>query len=220
MDKIRNVLLQFRACHRELQHLADACGPSASKAPPPAALIDTLRRRVARKLGLDSSDADLHHVASPWRFRLVSKVMNLAGDPDSEVPKWLEQGTPVGIRAPILPSGLLPLVSEYASTTAEKLQQQAQWSHNHPSFDGIGNDDFPAHRLLGDLVDQGFALLFNSASDAEAWLGTPPRSIAVGRCHQDQTGWDDQASLDSGFTRLRCQQRILRWRASSPSAVR
>ena len=180
MDKIRNVLLQFRACHHELRHLADACGPSASRAPPPTALIDTLRRRVARKLGLDSSDADLHHVASPWRFRLVSKVMSLAGDPDTEVPKWLEQGTPVGIKAQVLPSGLLPLVSEYASTTAEKLQQQAQWSHNHPSFDGINNGDFPAHRLLGDLVDQGFALLFNSASDAEAWLGTPPVPSPLG----------------------------------------
>ena len=94
MDKVRNAILYFRASHSELQHLADACGPSASRAPPSANLIDDLRHRVARKLGLTAGDADRHHSASPWRFRIVAKVMKLAKDPDVEVPRWLEEGTP------------------------------------------------------------------------------------------------------------------------------
>ena len=174
MDKIRNTVLAFRRARPSLQRLADACGPQASRPPPSSGLVSELRHRIARKLGLQPRDADLHHVASPWRYRLVARVMTLAQDPDLEVPRWLEEGTPVGIRVPIRPSGLLPLIEEEATTTAEKLQAQAQWSLNHPSFDSVEEGKLPAHLLLKDLVDQGFALVFESASDAESWLGCPP----------------------------------------------
>ena len=180
MDKIRNTILAFRRSRPSLQHLADACCPEASRKPPAAEAIAELRQRIGRKIGLAPVDVDRHHEASPWRFRLVSRIMQLADDPDLEVPRWLEEGTPVGIARPIMPSGLLPLIEEFATTTAEKLQSQAQWHFNHPSFDGVEAGERPAHLLLSDLVDQGFALVFGSASDAEAWLGCPPVPSPLG----------------------------------------
>ena len=74
----------------------------------------------------------------------------------------------------------MPLIEEFATTTAEKLQSQAQWHFNHPSFDGVEAGERPAHLLLSDLVDQGFVLVFGSASDAEAWLGCPPVPSPLG----------------------------------------
>ena len=172
--------MHFRPAHPELRHLADVCSPSSARSPPSEALIADLRGRVARKLGLSAADAEAHHPASPWRFHLVRQVMGLASDSDLEVAGWLEEGTPVGIKCPIRPSGLLPLVSEQASTTTEKLQDRAQWSMNHPSFDACDGGEQPAHALLSDLIDQGFALVFADAAAAESWLGTPPVPSPLG----------------------------------------
>ena len=68
LRKVKNTILHFRRQHPQLQHLAEACGPSATRTPPSVALIDELRARVARKLGLDPRGADRHHDASPWRL--------------------------------------------------------------------------------------------------------------------------------------------------------
>ena len=97
--------------------------------------------------------------------------MKLAADPDLHVPKLLEQGFPVGIREPILPSGLLPVVKEEASMTPEALEDTVRLESNHKSFDELEGEGRPAHRLLADLVDQGFAFLLRDRADAERWLG-------------------------------------------------
>ena len=135
---------------------------------------------MARKLNLDPADADAHHAASPWRFNLVKRVMCLAKDPDTEVPKWLEHGTPVGIAVPIKSSGLLPLISDSASSSISRLQDRVQWTHNHPSFDQPQGVDQPAHDLLQRLVDDGHALLFSDESAAAEWLGVQPVPSPLG----------------------------------------
>ena len=148
MRRIRNTILHFRLQHESLQQLAHACGNGASRAPPSDSLITELRSRVARKIGLSPEQADLHHPASPWRYQLVRKVLAAARDPDTAIADWLEHGTPVGITEQITPSGLLPLVQESSTTTASQLQNQVQWSHNHPSFDFLEGSTAPAHTSL------------------------------------------------------------------------
>ena len=137
LRRVRNTILQFRRCCPEVQDSAAACGSSPSKSTPSSATISALRTRVARKLGLDPDSADHTHPASPWRPALVRRVMQLAGGPDLHVADWLEHGTPVGIREPIKPSGLLPLVAENPELTPDQLEDRAQWKHNHPSFSAL-----------------------------------------------------------------------------------
>ena len=180
LKKVRNTILQFRRTCTEVQDLVYACGPSASRSPPSAKTIEALRGRVARKLGLSAEVAALSHPASPWKFALVRKVLQLAGDPDLHIADWLEHGTPVGIREEIKPAGLLPLISESPSITPEQLQDRAQWKHNHPSFDTPEGESFPAHLLLNELVDQGFAYIFTDASAAAEFLGTSPVPSPMG----------------------------------------
>ena len=99
--------------------------------------------------------------------------MVMADDPDLHVARWREKGFPVGIAEPITPSGLLPAVEESRELTARQLEDLSQWTENHASFDQPEGDALPAHALLKDLLDQGFAFLFETLSDAEAWLGAP-----------------------------------------------
>ena len=180
MRKVRNTILHFRRQRPELQGLPGACGSSPSRSPPSPELIADLRAHVARKLGLSESSAEAHHPASPWRYAIVQRVLRLAGDPDVEVGKWLQQGTPVGIAVPIRPSGLLPLVSESPTTSVDRLREQVQWTHNHPSFGLRDGDELPAHGLLQDLVDQGFAMVFSDKDAAAHWLGCEPVPSPLG----------------------------------------
>ena len=112
--------------------------------------------------------------------------MQLAEDPDLEVPRWLEEGTPVGIARPIKPSGLLPLIKEFATTTAEKLQSQAQWDFNHPSFDGV--EDGKRGRVV-QVVEAAAA----DGSLAQHGLGDEPSRtlvlVLVGVCGDDPAPW-------------------------------
>ena len=106
--------------------------------------------------------------------------MTLAGDPDKEVPKWLQHGTPVGIGVPIKSSGLLPLVSETATASATELQERVQWTHNHPSFDLPEGEEQPGHTLLDQLVNDGHALVCESENSAAQWLGVRPVPSPLG----------------------------------------
>ena len=80
---------------------------------------------------------------------------------------------------PIPPSGLLPLISEDLSFSRFHLQEQIQWSRNHSSFDLVEQGRRPAHEVLADHVDPGFAMIFNDSSDAQKYLGTPPVSTPL-----------------------------------------
>ena len=136
------------------------CGLSPSREPLSAQTIDQLRVVVAKALGLNPKKADKHHAASTWRYNLVKRVMTLAGDPYHHVPRWLEQGFSVSIGEQIVPSGLLPLVKEEASLSSEALEDSIRWETNHKSFDIRVGGGKPAHDLLADLVNQGFAFVF------------------------------------------------------------
>ena len=184
MAKVRKVILKVRAGSPSLRGLARACGPSPSSSPPSSDLIDSLRIQVGRKLKLSKAQVEQRHPASPWRFQLVRRIVDLADDPDKAIGKWLEFGTPVGIAETVEPGGLLPLITEERTSSIDELQARVQWTTNHPSFDSLEADSSsptaPAHALLASLVDEGHALLFESRDDAAKYLGTDPVPSPLG----------------------------------------
>ena len=184
MAKVRKVILKVRAGSPSLRGLARACGPSPSSSPPSSDLIDSLRIQVGRKLKLSKAQVEQRHPASPWRFQLVRRIVDLADDPDQAIGKWLEFGTPVGIAETVEPGGLLPLITEERTSSIDELQARVQWTTNHSSFDSLEADSSsptaPAHALLASLVDEGHALLFESRDDAAKYLGTDPVPSPLG----------------------------------------
>ena len=173
MAQIKETILEFRASSPSMQGLAMALGSSPTRPPPSPRMVSSLRRKVAKAIGLTKKQAEKHHPASTWRYEIVKQVMDAANDPDKWVHKWLESGFPVGIKLPLEPGGLLPRIDEQASLTPEDLEDKARWSHNHQSFDTPEGTAQPAHELLLDLVDKGYAYVFKDLAAAEAWLGAP-----------------------------------------------
>ena len=54
-------------------------------------------------------------------------MLREAGDPETEVPKWLQTYTPLGIKCPIIPSGVFPEIEAKGDgpapvTTTEKVE--------------------------------------------------------------------------------------------------
>ena len=173
MAKVRDCILDSRAREPGLQGLSASLGADPSRPPPSARTIALLRRRVAKALGLTKKQAEMHHPASSWKPNIVKKVMEQAEDPDRWVHKWLTTGFPVGIRLPVEPGGLLPLVDEDSLLSPEDLEDRARWFQNHQSFDVPDGTSQPAHDLLRDLVDKGYAYVFKDLSAAESWLQAP-----------------------------------------------
>ena len=101
MAPVRELLVAKNRKHKTFQNLVDACGSSPTREEPSTEVLTSLRCQVGALLGLSSAEADLHHPASPIRYRLVQEVIRRSGDPDVFVGQWLEHGAPVGIRVPI-----------------------------------------------------------------------------------------------------------------------
>ena len=107
----------------------------------------------------------------PLRFRIFQEVIRRSNDPDVFVGRWLEQGAPVGISVPIDPGGLLPLISEERSLSPTSLENLPQLEPSHGTFDLEEDGQLPAHNLLRDLVDQGFANLHTDQQAASDFFG-------------------------------------------------
>ena len=101
MAQIKETILEFRASSPSMQGLAMALGSSPTRPPPSPRMVSSLRRKVAKAIGLTKKQAEKHHPASTWRYEIVKQVMDAANDPDKWVHKWLESGFPVGIKLPL-----------------------------------------------------------------------------------------------------------------------
>ena len=103
-----------------------------------------------------------------------------ADDPDQEVANWLKHGAPFGIASEIKPRGLLPLITEQATLSAEQLQDLDSHKKNHGSFNEKVDGTKPALDELQSLVDQGFARIFKGSAAAEEWLCVTPVILPLG----------------------------------------
>ena len=174
MTPIKDLILKEVRKNPELQGLARACGESPERSPPSLAAVAKLRLKIGRLLGLSKSKTQATHAASPWRYELVRAVQGRAMDPDTHVADWLQHGAPFGIAKVIEPGGLLPLVTERASLSAEQLEELDSYDKNHGSFNEEIEGEQPALGELQELVDQGFARIFKDTKAAEEWLQAKP----------------------------------------------
>ena len=180
MADIRKVLIEQVMGNPDLQDLADACGDAPARGPPKPSSVKKVRHAIGKILGLSGKQTDLNHPASPWKWRLVKEVQTRTRDPDVAVAGWLERGAPFGIAEPIEPGGLLPVITETASLTADDLYDQTLFDDNHRSFKERIDGGQPALDELQSLVDAGFARVCKDMDEAEQYLGKRPLVSPLG----------------------------------------
>ena len=66
----------------------------------------------------------------------------------------------------------LPCIEESPTASIDDLLEEEPFAQNHASFDGDAETNAPAHSLLQELVDGGFAIIFRNKDDAEHWPGS------------------------------------------------
>ena len=165
-------LRSARSENERLRGLVRCCGKEPRRQPPSEAAVAAARTLVEQALGLPSGSAERHHEASTWRYELVREVQRRAGDPDIHVAKWLKDGAPMGLSAPIQPGGLFPRQSSEPETSLQDLEVAAVRGGNHPSFlepHGLGTA--PGLTLVQEHVDDGFGLLLRDRQHAEKMCG-------------------------------------------------
>ena len=180
MAPIRETMVNQIMKHADLQGLAGACGESPSRDPPKTGTIKKVRQAVGKVLGLSGKQAERCHPSSPWKWQLVRAVQAATHDPDTCVADWLEKGAPFGVAEVIKPGGLLPLVVEQPTLTADDLYDQVHFTDNHRSFNELVEGEQPAMQELTELVNAGFARICADMDDAEAWLGKRPLISPLG----------------------------------------
>ena len=180
MQPVARVLAEERTRKSELQFLCGALGPSPLRQPPSAEAISVLRQRVAAVLQIPPGAEGDHHRASPWRFRIVAAIQDLAHDPDIHLRRWLEFGAPMGISQPIESSGgLFPEQASEAALSPDDVFD-SEVLGNHPSFGGWEEERSPGYEVVTAHVDQGFGLLFESRHAAEQYVGSPIAPAPLG----------------------------------------
>ena len=172
MKPVRAALLAVRKDRPGLQRLHDACGSSPNRDPPSEKDLAEARRAVEAALNLPGGSAELHHVASPLRYRLFKALGTAAGDPDQSVPEWLEHGAPMGINVPVVPGGHFPRADRPPGVDAHDGIEAYRYHGNHPSFgEKWGEQEPPTLPLIRGYLKAGYGRVFDSQSSAEQYLG-------------------------------------------------
>ena len=180
MGSVADLLLQLRRAHPELRGLRRALGPAPELEPPNADVIALVRAKVAELVGLSAEEAEQHHPASPWRHGLVGRIQDLCGDPDMPLRSWLRDGAPMGLRVPIVPGGLFPLVEPDPVMTPDQVFDHVRLG-NHPSFLAPGPDGQPTGlQTITDHLNAGFGFLFADLGAAERYLGSSVTPAPLG----------------------------------------
>ena len=169
MANIGNIIARCRDADEELVGLDHACGQTPLRAPPSAAAIAKVRTGVGAALGLSATEAELHHEASQWRYKIVQALTEQVNDSDKALGTWLERGAPMGIHDEIDPGGWFPVQEHGAYLTVDELATFANYKGNHPSFDDCHDEETaPTVQLVQDHLNKGFGMLFASREDAES----------------------------------------------------
>ena len=194
-------LRRARAMNPALQSLHLAGGPSPVRPPPPERAIAAVRLQLARCLdGVLPEDAERRHPASPWRWALFAALAGHLGDSDTEVPRWLKDGAPMGLSQPILPGGHFPRLPGDAELGLDELVPLVGGDLNHPSFraEFPGDAEAAGLSLVRESVAQGFAELYADRSAAAAALGGPvfPAPLGTVSKTKDDGSWKHRLIQD------------------------
>lgn len=169
MARVRKSLMIIREDESSFVAFAAACGRKAPRQPP------TERWKLANQFGIQDH-WDRRRPASTWRPALVRAVQDLAYDPGTFLPIWLEPGAPMGLRKAIEAGGLFPAAADEVRLGLEELESAEIWTRNQPSFDATFEEGPPPGvPLMEGYVDSGFGELFVDLEDAEKHFGVPSR---------------------------------------------
>ena len=97
--------------------------------------IEELRRIIAEVLGTE--DIRACDNGSPWRAGIVQAHINKSDDPESGLPRWLREGSPIGVARPVEPVGIFPRVDPEGKDrgTLEEILSEVAAKNNYKSFE-------------------------------------------------------------------------------------
>lgn len=166
-------LVQARLASANLQSLHLAGGSTPSRQPPTEECVDRARQDFAAALGVSAAGAAATHPASPWRYQLFGALAARLGDTDAAVPRWLEEGAPMGLAVPIDIGGHFPLQTGVPPKTLQELEPMVDSDINHGSFGKRHGDEPEAAglALVRKALNDGFGELYETRAAAEHSLG-------------------------------------------------
>ena len=181
LGKVRLALLESMRTRASLRNGHLACGLAPARRRPREADVAEARAAVCNALGMDPSEGEAHHAASPLRYALFAALTAATEDRDTEPARWLKEGAPLGVLNPIPAGGHFPLLEGPSPKPAEILEQAPAVYKNHPSFAQSSADgSHPARDELQGLVEAGFGRLYVDRAAAEAELGGKAHPAPLG----------------------------------------
>ena len=183
----------------QLRNLTKCFGESPEQEPPTEQDLAPLRAKLAAQLGVSAAAGGKHHPNSTWRFGLVRKLQERAGDRDKWVADWLEHGAPTGVMCPIPHGfGAYPILDSPATLSpSEALDLPVV--PNHKSFTDAGQFNAPPGlAIVQQHLASGFGELYRNRADAEKRLGTRISTAPLGCVSkQKETGaWKHRVIMD------------------------
>ena len=123
--KVRKAIADYCVSHpqllRDVVHSAGVKSNCVEEA-----RIDDLAAHIAEAIGAP------HHRRghrSLWRPGIVKAFIELAGDPDDDLARWLDDGAPTGVAEDVLSSGIFPATEVKGANHAELWRH---WAHLEP----------------------------------------------------------------------------------------
>jgi len=163
---LNHFLEEFVGRHPELGTCVEKIREGRPEPFPPA-VIREARELLAKTLGTTLVESP----ESPLCSSLLRSLASWTDDPDAGLlADWLEQGAPIGIRHPIISTGIFPRVDpEQPPTPLSELFTSPGEETSHKSAEEELDISLS---LLKEAEDKGFARIFDSRSELEEYLQT------------------------------------------------
>ena len=123
-------------------------------------LDPVLVQDAVRELAL-AAGTDVSEEATPYRSKLIKRLLEIGKDVEQDVPVWMEQGYPLGIEVPLGVNGVFPTTTDdtkavEASRTFQTLtsMEEVLLAENYKSFQDAGE---PAEEELERIAQLGYA---------------------------------------------------------------
>ena len=145
--KVKAALRQALEEHPALAKAADGCKEFDPEAKEQKEGVERARVLVAAALGVTHPQPMGR--STSWLPHLVRAWIEAAGDPDVDLPRWLLEGAPLGIREDIPARGVFPTVTPAeANRTLEEIVTSSEPRANYKSYEDAFAEVEPELRRL------------------------------------------------------------------------
>ena len=129
-----------------------------------AKVVEQARQDLLKKLAAQTTQV------TGLQGHVFEAVLKEAGDPETEVPKWLQTFTPLGIKCPIIPTGVFPEIEEKGVGPALKdlMDLVAGW-HTQQKFSKESDTDGNYSSYVENQIDAENELQKEYANGYFAW---------------------------------------------------